>query len=184
MFQATVVDTQQAVQNFSQIDWLQPSWDMFIIVFFLLASFVYGFSLGRDRIVILMISIYVSLAVVKYVPYIHEFSANISFNDSFALKISVFLGMFILLFFFLSQLALIKTLGSSATQGKFIQILIFSFLQTGLLISVSLSFFPQDVSQWISPLTYNLFLSDLAKTLWIILPIVAMAVLGAKKRDE
>lgn len=184
MLQATVVDASQAVQHFSQFDWLQPSWDLFIIVFFLLASLVYGFALGRDRIVIMLMSIYMSVAVVQSVPYIHEFNANISFNDNFALRISVFLGIFILLFFFLSQSALIKTLGGNASQGKFLQVIVFSFLQTGLLISVSLSFFPQDVSQWISPLTNNLFLSDIARTIWIVLPILAMAVLGKKDEDE
>lgn len=184
MLQATVVDAQQAVQHFSQIDWLQPSWDLFVICFFLLASLVYGFALGRDRIVIMLVSIYMSLAVVKYVPFIQEFNASIAFSDSFALKISVFLGVFILLFFFLSQSALIRTLGSSASQGKLIQVIVFSFLQTGLLISVTLSFFPQDVSQWISPLTANLFVGDIARTAWVILPIIAMALLGAKKEED
>jgi len=184
MLQATVMDPQQATFYFSQIDWLQPSWDVFVIAFFLVASLVYGFALGRDRIIVMLVSIYMSLAVVRSVPYIQEFNASISFNETFALKISVFLGLFILLFFFLSQSALIRTLGSSSEQGRFFQVIIFSFVQTGLLISTSLSFFPEDVSGFISPLTQVLFTGEIATTIWIILPIVTMAIIGAKSKVD
>jgi len=37
--------------------------DLFIILFFVIAAFLYGFSLGRDRIVAILVSIYMGLAV-------------------------------------------------------------------------------------------------------------------------
>lgn len=184
MLQATIVNTQQLMDAITSIDWMTPSWDVFIIVFFILASLVYGISLGRDRIFVTLVSLYMGLAVVKYVPYITEFNASIQVQDGFALNVSVFLGVFIILFFLLSQSALVKTLGSGLNQGKMFTVLLFSFLQTGLLISVTLSFFPQDLSQWISPLTQTLFLSDPAKAFWIITPIVAMMIIGGVDRDR
>lgn len=172
------MDTTELMNQVNAIDWLQPSWDMFIIVFFLIISLVYGFSLGRDRILVTLISVYMSLAVIKYVPYITEFNASLSVNDSFALRISVFLGAFVFLFFILSQSAVIKTLGANAEQGGFFQVLVFSVLHAGLLVSVALSFFPHEASQWLSPLTRNAFISDPAKAAWIVLPILAMVVFG------
>jgi len=162
----------------SQINWLQPSWDLFIFLFFIIASLLYGISLGRDRIIVILVSIYMALAIVNYIPFINEFTANISVNDAFALKVSVFLGVFILLFFFLSHSALLRTIGHSAAQGPLWQIMIFSFLHVGLLISVTLSFFPHSLSAVLSPTTQFVFTSDFAKAVWVSLPLLAMMVLG------
>lgn len=184
MLQTATVNLESATEFFTTLDWANPSWDVFLIVFFLLASLIYGISLGRDRIMVILVAIYMSLAVVTYVPFIREFNASVSLNDSFAFKVSVFLGLFILLFFFLSHSALIKTFAAKTQQGKIWQIIILSFLQTGLLISVTLSFFPQDASPWLSDFTKQLFVSDAAKAVWIILPIALMGIIGKRSKEE
>lgn len=170
--------------QFQHLNFFEPSWDVFVILFFLLASLIYGVSLGRDRIIVILVSIYMALAVVTYTPFIREFSASISLDDMFAFKVSIFLGIFIMLFFFLSHSALIKTLAKQAEQGKFWQVIVLSFLQTGLLISVSLSFFPEESNPFLSDLTRTTFVSDSAKAAWIILPILLMGFLGRKGKDE
>jgi hypothetical protein len=162
----------------------QPSWDLFIILFFLVLSLIYGIALGRDRIIVIMVSIYMALAVVKYVPFLSEFNANLVLKDVFALKVSLFLGLFILLFFFISHSALIRTLGSGAQQGRFWHVVLFSILHAGLFISVTLSFFPGDMSPWISPTMSELFVSDTAKAVWILLPIFAMVFVGKSSGDD
>ncbi len=161
----------------------EPTWDLFIILFFVIAALVYGISLGRDRILVILVAIYMALAVVKYLPFVTEFKADVSVNDAFAFKVSIFLGLFILLFFFLSQSALLRTFASNASQGSWLQVVVFSFLHVGLLISVTLSFFPSDLSGVLSPITQNLFLSDASKAFWIVTPIVAMAIFGAGRRE-
>lgn len=171
------------IEYFTNVNWLQPSWDLFIVLFFLFAALVYGVALGRDRILVIMVSIYMALAVVNYVPFIAEFSADIAINNAIALKVTVFLGIFILLFFFLSHSALLRTFGSSAEQGRWWQVIIFSLLHVGLLISVVLSFLPADVTQHLSAFTMQFFASDVAKAVWIITPIFAMATLGAGSKD-
>ncbi|MFC1788044.1 hypothetical protein ACFLZY_02390 [Patescibacteria group bacterium] len=181
---ATVIDTQQAIDFASTLNWISPSWDLFIILFFVVASIVYGISLGRDRILITLVAVYMALAVVKHVPFITDWSAKININESVVLNISVFLGLSILIFFFVSHSALIKTLGSSTEQGKLWHIIVFSFLLSGLLISVTMSLFPQDVSPWLSNVTKTVFLNDTAKAVWIILPVLAMAFLKVKDKDD
>src|SRR3989339_593359 len=175
MLQTAIIDTQQALNVINHVNWFQPTWDLFIVLFFVVASLIYGMSLGRDRIIVILMSIYISLAIVNYVPFVKAFNANISVNDAFAIRVSIFLGVFILLFFFLSHSALVKTIGRGA-QGSLFQVMIFSFLHVGLLISVTLSFFPIDLSTFLSPITRELFVSDIAKAAWVITPVVAMAV--------
>ncbi|MBI2551311.1 hypothetical protein HYV73_03110 [Candidatus Uhrbacteria bacterium] len=169
------------VSNIQHLNWINPTWDVFLLVFFVLASLLYGVSLGRDRIMVILVAVYMSLAVVTYVPFIREFNAKVAINETVAFKVSIFLGIFILLFFFLSHSALLKTFGSSSEQGKMWQILMLSFLQTGLLISVTLSFLPQENAQWLSELSRALFLSDAARAVWMIGPIVGMGIIGRSK---
>jgi len=169
---------QSVVQMFTGINWLQPSWDLFILLFFVIASLIYGISLGRDRIIVILVSIYMALAIVNYIPFINAFTARISINDAFALRVSVFLGVFILLFFFLSHSALLRTLGHAAAQGPLWQVMIFSFLHVGLLISVTLSFFPNDLAGVLSSTTQAFFVSDIAKAVWVSMPLLAMVMLG------
>ncbi len=169
---------QSIFQMFTGINWLQPSWDLFILLFFVIASLIYGISLGRDRIIVILVSIYMALAIVNYIPFINAFTARISINDAFALRVSVFLGVFILLFFFLSHSALLRTLGHAAAQGPLWQVMIFSFLHVGLLISVTLSFFPNDLAGVLSSTTQAFFVSDIAKAVWVSMPLLAMVMLG------
>ena len=183
MLQNTFLDFSRATSAFANVNWLHPSWDLFIVLFFVIASLIYGVSLGRDRIIVILVSIYMALAIVNYVPFISNFTAQISVNDSFALKVSVFLGIFILLFFFLSHSALLRTIGHAAVQGPFWQVMIFSFLHVGLLISVTLSFFPQSLATVLSPVTQGIFTSDIAKAVWVSMPLLAMMAFG-KSYDE
>ena len=72
-----------------------------------------------------------------------------------------------------------KAFGHNGNQGKLWQVMIFSFLHVGLLISVTLSFFPADLANVLSPMTQGLFMSDIAQAVWVTLPVIAMAVFGA-----
>lgn len=186
MFQTAIFDPDTVVNAVNSVNWLEPTWDLFIVLFFVVASLIYGISLGRDRIIVILVSIYMALAIVNHIPFLTGVSmAEVSVNDTFALRVSVFLGVFILLFFFLSHSALIKAFGSNTSrQGKFWQVMVYSFLHVGLLISVTLSFFPTDLASVLSPLTQALFMSDIARALWVTLPVLAMAVFGAGDKED
>jgi len=165
----------------SQIDWSKPTWDLFLILFVLVGSLLYGLSLGRDRIIVIMVSIYMALAVVNYAPFLSNFNANVAINGGFTFRVVAFLGLFLLLFFFLSQSALLKTF-STDSYGKLWQVIIFSFIHVGLLVSVTLSFLPPGTLNNLSDVTQQVFVSNAGKAVWITLPIVAMALF--KGREE
>ena len=80
----------------SGFNFAEPTWDLFIILFFLLASFVYGLTLGRDRIILILISIYMSLAVIGAAPFLEQIMPQeLDPNNTFLFNISVFLGIFV-----------------------------------------------------------------------------------------
>ncbi|MBI4142336.1 hypothetical protein HY480_00500 [Candidatus Uhrbacteria bacterium] len=161
----------------AQINFASPTWDLFILLFFLAFSLLYGFSLGRDRIIVIIVGIYMALAVVNTAPWIRALegtAVDIALGKYFAFQVTLFLGVFLLTFFLLSRSALMGTIGVLDVHGSIFQVMIFSVLHVGLLVSVTLSFLPSAVAQQFAPVTRAVFISELGRFLWIVLPIVAM----------
>jgi hypothetical protein len=162
---------------FQTLNFSNPTWDLFILIFFVVVAVFYGLSLGRDRIVGILVSIYMALAVVAHAPFLAEFTTSITINEAFAFRFTVFIGLFLLIFFLLSRSGVARTLGSGGQLGSWWQIMLFSFLHVGLLISVVLSFLPIDVAEHLAPITRTVFASDNARFFWLVAPILAMAVI-------
>lgn len=172
-----------AITNYiGSINWATPTWDLFIILFFIIGALLYGLSLGRDRVVVILVGIYMALAVVTNAPYLRDFNAELTINQNFVLKIGFFLGIFLLLFFLLSRSALLRILGNDSS-GAWWQVVALSFLQCGLIISVILSFLPEGTVSNLTPFVQQAFVSDTAVFCWLVLPIVFMAVIRGKKKD-
>lgn len=165
-----------ATQNLlGNLNWAMPSWDLFILLFFGIGVVLYGFSLGRERVLTILISIYIGLAIVSNLPYITEdVSRKFGFGPVFVLKIIVFTVSVVGLFFLFNR---IGALASLSKKSPISHVILFSVLHTGLLISVILSFLPSSIKASLAPFTQALFISDLARFLWILAPIVAMFLL-------
>ncbi len=63
-----VVVQQEQAQPLAQLDWNNPSWDLFLVLFFLVGALLYGLSLGKDRIIAIMVSIYMAVAIIQVLP--------------------------------------------------------------------------------------------------------------------
>ncbi|MBI4093218.1 MAG: hypothetical protein HY420_04815 [Candidatus Kerfeldbacteria bacterium] len=185
-----VVDLTNAssnVQSFvANVNWAQPSWDLFIVLFFIIAGFLYGLSLGRDRVIVILVSIYMALAVVNTAPYIGNLQADVGLASVFVFRISAFVALFIALFLLLARSALLQTIANADSKGSWWQVMVFSFLHVGLLISIVLSFLPASASNHLAPVTRSFFVSETARFLWIIGPILAMIMIkgGAAERKK
>ncbi|MFA5135192.1 MAG: hypothetical protein WC505_05430 [Patescibacteria group bacterium] len=178
--------------NFLQnIDWTRPTWDLFIVLFFVIAAFLYGLSLGRDRIIVILVSIYISLAVVEHAPLVNNEGFQSMINNLvgqfFVFQISAFLLLFIVLFFVITRSALLKTIASSDSPGPWWQVLLYSVLHVGLIVSIILSYIPKEsVEGVLSPLTQQVFTGNFAQNVWIIGPLIAMFVFkgGASEKKK
>ncbi|MDP2683787.1 MAG: hypothetical protein Q8P20_01895 [bacterium] len=184
-----VAETTNVVQN---IDWTRPTWDLFIILFFVVAVFLYGLSLGRDRIIVILVSIYMALAIVEHAPFLnsewlHNWINNLV-NQFFVFQISAFLILFIVLFLIITRSALMKTIASSDSTGPWWQILLYSVLHVGLIVSIVLSYLPKEtVDEVLAPLTKQIFTTDVALSIWMLGPVVAMIIFkgtASKKRKN
>lgn len=170
----TTATTASIEDAFKNVDLANPSWDLFLVGFFVVGALLYGVSLGKDRIISIMVSIYMALAVVAALP---DFVLNIKVNENYTVQITAFIAIFVVLFFLLSRQAVLNSLAPT-TQGKWWQVLLFSILHVGLLVSVTLSFMPPEMVHKFSGLTQYIFTNDWTRFAWIIAPIIAMIFVG------
>lgn len=182
LFTSVQNTAQEAGNFFSNLDWSTPSWDLFIVLFFLVASLIYGLSLGRDRIIIILVSIYMALAVVEYAPFAEELIQGTSLESFFLFKVISFVVVFLVLFYVLAQSALLNTFASRNASRSWWQTIVFSVLHVGLIISITLSFLPESFANQLSDFTYKVFATEMARFIWIILPIVVMALIRKPRR--
>ena len=177
--ETTAATTQQTVlqDTLQDLNLANPTWDLFLVGFFIVGALLYGLSLGKDRIIAIMVSIYMALAVVATLP---DFVLNIKVNDSYTVQITAFISVFIILFFLLSRQAVLNALAPTG-EGKWWQTLVFSILHVGLLVSVTLSFMPETILGKFSPLTQYIFTNEWTAFGWIAAPIVAMILVGRNR---
>lgn len=185
--QAPVVETQTSTEpaNFSlnnfQVDLEHPSWDMILAGFFVVSVVLYGFALGRDRIVMIMLSVYMALAVVQALP---DFVLNITIGNRLSFEITAFISICLVLFFLVSRSALLRTFGSNLSDGSWYQTIIFGILHVGLLVSVTMSFLPPQVLAHFSDLTLQIFTQEWTHFAWIAGPIVGMILFGSGNKEK
>lgn len=170
--------TQQLAEFTARISWSNPTWDLFIVVFLLVGTLIYGFSMGRDRIIMVMVAVYMALVAATHLPYVPKIGASVALTNGFMIKISTFLGLFIVLFFMLMRSALSYAISNNNTDGKWWHILILAFFQVGMLISVVLSFLPIDWLGHLSGLSQTVFISPWGKFAWTLLPIFGLLIVG------
>lgn len=184
-----VAETSSVVQH---IDWTRPTWDLFIILFFVVAAFLYGLSLGRDRIIVILVSIYMSLAIVEHAPFLNSEwlhnAINNFVNQFFVFQISAFVILFIVFFLIITRSALMKTIASSDTTGPWWQVFLYSILHVGLIVSIVLSYLPvETVNEVLAPLTRQIFTTEVALSSWMLGPVIAMVIFkgtASKKRKN
>lgn len=163
------------VQFLTGLDVNSPSWDLFIFLFFIVATFIYGFTLGRSRIMVLLISTYMAIALVRSAPFLlGTQEVTVGSSPFFIVQITAFIATMLLIFFFLSNSALRRAAALEDIQGKAWQVIAFSVLHAGLLVATVLSFVPPDRRAALLDVTQSLFATDTALFVWTALPIVVM----------
>src|SRR3989344_1823418 len=170
----------ELLSGFLGIDWSAPTWDILILIFFVLSVLVYSFTLGRDRIVAILIATYLALAVTTNLPFLDVATEYINSFGAVAYRLSAFLIVFILLFILLTRSQFIQ--GLSSLDCSWWQVILFGLLQAGLFTSIVLSLLPAEALPFLSEYTRTIFFSDLGRFCWVALPILALVFFNRPKR--
>ena len=163
-------------------------WDIFIALIFLIAVFVYSFLLGKNRMIILLLNSYFSLAIIQVFPWEKLTSLKwlgLGKSPSSSSQIFIFLGI-ILLFYFLMPRSILGSTLKIRKRGdaSWPQLFILGLFQVGLFATIILSFLPSQTISEFAPLFKKIFVGDEAQFVWITLPILAMVLMRKKRTEE
>jgi len=163
-------------------------WDIFILLIFLIAVFVYAYSLGRNRLVLLLICTYFSLSILRAVPWegISSWSwLGIEDGPSSSTEILIFLTL-ILAFYFLIPRSILTSTFRIRKRGEasWPQLFILGIVQMGLLVMIILSFLPAETVAGLGPILKKLFIGGEAYFFWILLSIFTVVLMRRKKSPE
>jgi len=174
--------------NASTINWFIPTWDLLVFVFFIAISFIYGLSLGKERISISLMCIYVSLAITSNIPYLEALTEKVNWQYFYVLNIFAFWGIIILLFIIILQSPLasqmLEPIGGWKGRRRLSDLMLFSFLQIGFLTSITLSFLPLELVASSLPVSKMIFYSPAAKFIWLIAPLVTLILIQKQTTRE
>lgn len=162
-----------------------PSWDLFLIIFFIV-SIGYSFVLQRDKVVVTLLAIYAGIVMAALLggPLQQFFVgdrtiANQVFIRSSASPFTIQAAVFILTTVLVSLRSGIGR-GSSSGRGSLsaFELAIFSFLNTALIITAVFSFMDPAARDHFNETSRiaRVFISHQAW--WMIAPLIALVVTG------
>lgn len=159
-------------------NWHSASWDLFIILFWLVASTMYAFAAGRGRILSILVSIYMAKLLVIEAPFLGTaVSKQLNITALSLQQLAAFTVLFIVLFVFLARYAF-KTAADGRQLASIPFSLVFAVLQIGLLINIVLTMLPPNIQQNFGELIHFVFIQNPASFVWLILPVAFIVLLG------
>src|SRR3989344_1636505 len=144
---------------------------LIIVAFFIFAFFIIGMALGRSKIMISIVSLYIAYFLENTFPYQKEFSSYFSNYDPYLTRIALFLIFYILILLFLNKSVLRSRF--SVMETPFFTILFISLIKAGLMVSILSTYIPVDVVKSYSSLLFDYFGTPNARFLWAILPVIS-----------
>jgi len=168
---------QETVKNF---DWSLGTNDLILLAIFVVSILFHFFFLKKDKIFAALFSIYTSYLLVLFFPY-HKWLTSQSLDSITWIKVYGFIGLIIILTFIFSHSRIFgKT--SKGFIGRIIKSIIYGILNIGLIISLLTNLLPLDVLNKFSGFSLNIFMGDIAKFVWLGLPIILMLFFFKLKR--
>lgn len=150
-----------------------PSWDLIVLFVFIAVGFFYGISAGKSRMVAFLISLYITGFIFENFSYLDKFFKTESLSVIFFYRVASFLVLLFLINFLMSK---VMRLNAEGGREKWWQVLLISFLSTGLLFSYLFHLFPAKDLFTFSPIVQNIFASDKIFFWWLTLPLVALFI--------
>lgn len=166
---------------------MTPSWDMFIMLFFI-ALTAYGFLLQRDKAVVTMISIYVALVVTMVLadPIQGFFAGEKAIMNQVFIRSSAnaFTVQTVIFLITIGLISVKSGIEGRSSDGSMIEIFGFSFLNAALVVSTILFFMDpakRDAIAASSKLA-NILVSY--QVWWIVLPVAFLIFTGFSRKSN
>lgn len=155
-----------------------PTWDMFILLLFVTIAFFYGIFIGRDKILHLLLSSLFSFLIVKINPFL-SYINGLKETEISIINICLFIVLVIFFYIMLIKRSILSNIDSCPS--RFVHVFVFSFLHSGLMISLCLNLLDNKTLSNFGPLIDNIFINNIALFLWIFCSILALILIKGDK---
>jgi len=154
------------------------SWEMVILLFLIGGGFLLGLLLGRNRVFLILLSSYISFALMTVIPFKKIFPSLIDEEENFVVLIVIFLVLIGIIYFLLSR-SLRKSLRGAANKSLF-QVFFLTIFFIGIVLCVIFTFFPEDLIKAFSPIILEFFNTSTARILWLVIPLIFVGIFRSK----
>jgi len=156
--------------------------DLMAGAFLVFILFILGITLGKSKLVIGIVSIYISSFLERLFPYHNELTGVFGQIEDYWIRIGLLVFFYLIVFLLLN-----KSMARSRLTLKeisFFAIIPLSILQTGFIISIILTLLPSSILDSLSPYIIQYFGAPKAQFAWALLPLISFMFLGKRKKTE
>lgn len=178
--QTSLAQLSQWSRNFAGFDILKPPVDVLVVIFLFVAMFLYGLTAQRKRMLSAMMSVYIAALLIKAFPYWFEVYGKTSLEPTL-LRAGLFILTAFILFLLLSRSLFGQIFSSRWVVRNWLHVLLFSVLQTGLIISLALNMLSDEFKGELSFFVQKYFASGKAEFWWMISSVLGMIVVRRQK---
>lgn len=153
--------------------------DILVLLTAIIMIIIYGLFLENHNMIMALFGNYIGLLAAIFYPYE---SWKIGGVDMWLAKIIVFAAVFWLTILFLFWARPFRIYYKNNFLVRWAQAIISAVLHAGLLVSIILSFLPVNFLSQFSENFLVIFLGDIGRLCWLIIPVIGLIFLRKKKR--
>ena len=178
-----LVDFSQYAQRlFGNAGFPKLNYGWLVALFFIFAIFLIGLSLGRSRILLSLISLYVAVFLESHFVYFDKLRELLKIWPEFWLHIGLFLIFFIISLLVLNRSALKHSM--TLRETSFFPIIFAAILEIWFLASLIMAYLPSEIGGSLPVWAVKFFGTQNAQFWWALAPLVLLIFMKRKNRKE
>jgi hypothetical protein len=159
----------------SSVTSLRPSWGTLVLAVFVVLALAITFKQGKGGVVRSIMSVYMTIAVSNFLPFLKLEIKGLKIEDYPLIKIAIFVIMFVLISYMLSH----SSLGMlDRDRSTFLSTLALAVMASGLMISTISVMLPPEIKSELTGVAHFVFVNEIARFVWVIAPIIATIIIG------
>jgi len=159
----------------SSVTSLRPSWGTLVLAVFVVLALAITFKQGKGGVVRSIMSVYMTIAVSNFLPFLKLEIKGLKIEDYPLIKIAIFVIMFVLISYMLSHSSFGMLVLDRST---FLSTLALAVMASGLMISTISVMLPPEIKSELTGVAHFVFVNEIARFVWVIAPIIATIIIG------
>ncbi len=157
------------------------SYSWLVVIFFVFAVLLIALSLGRSRMLLALLSLYVAVFLESHFVYFDKLHQAIKTIPDYWLHLGLFLLIYIIVFAILNRSSLKHRL--TLAESSIFAVMLIALVEIGFLSTIFFSYFPPEFLKHIPSGIIPFFATKNAQFWWALVSLVAL-LLSKKKKEH